>query len=67
MPTTTRPTVAPVLLRIPDFGAAAGVSRATVYNWIAAGLVASVKIAGSRRIPASELERLAGGGPDAAA
>jgi excisionase family DNA binding protein len=52
-------TIAPVLLRIPEAAEALGVSRATVYNWIAAGAVRSVVIGRSRRIPVSELDRIA--------
>ena len=34
------------------------VSRATIYNLISSGELASVMIGGSRRIPASELDRV---------
>jgi excisionase family DNA binding protein len=34
------------------------VSRDTVYRWIARGLIRSVRIGGSMRIPADEMERV---------
>ena len=50
-----------VLLRIPEFAAAAGISRAAVYNLLGTGELKSVKLGGSRRVPFSELQRLADG------
>jgi excisionase family DNA binding protein len=62
MPARRRP-IAPVLLRVPEAADALGVSRATVYNLLAAGTLRSVKIGGSRRIAQAELDRIARGEP----
>jgi excisionase family DNA binding protein len=48
----------PALLRIPDFCAASGLGRTTVYGLIASGRLKSVMIAGRRLIPTTELDRL---------
>lgn len=34
------------------------VTRATIYRWITAGKISTVKLGGCRRIPRSELERV---------
>jgi len=49
---------AEVLLKIPAFAQRAGLANVTVWKLVAAQRVASVKIGRSRRIPASELDRL---------
>jgi excisionase family DNA binding protein len=48
----------PRYVRIDDFAEHFPVDRSTVYRWINTGVIKAVKIAGTRRIPASELERL---------
>jgi excisionase family DNA binding protein len=48
----------PRFVRVDDFAEAFQVNRSTVYRWINTGVIKAVKIAGTRRIPASELERL---------
>jgi excisionase family DNA binding protein len=46
--------------RFPEAAAALGVSRAHLYNLAQRGELRTVKIGSSRRIPRSEVERLAG-------
>lgn len=41
-----------------------GVSRRTVYNWMAAGKLRSVRVFGRRLIPAEEVQQLLGGETD---
>ncbi len=46
-----------MLLKVPDVVACLGVSRAKVYELMASGELPSVRVGGSRRIRASDLER----------
>ena len=46
----------PRWLRIPHAVAYSGISRSKLYELFAAGLVRSVRIDGSRRVPVEELE-----------
>ncbi len=46
-------------LSLDEFAETIGVSRKTLYNWITAGHLHSIKIRGSRRIPIAEARRLA--------
>jgi excisionase family DNA binding protein len=50
------------LLSIKEFGAAIGVSRSVVYEHVAAGRIASVRIGRFTRIPDSEVDRVAAEG-----
>jgi excisionase family DNA binding protein len=50
--------VAPIAVSPADAARILRVCRATIYNLIAAGDIASVKIGRSRRIPISELARV---------
>jgi excisionase family DNA binding protein len=45
-----------LLLTVPDAAAALSISRSKLYELLAAGLVRSVRIDGSRRIPLQALE-----------
>jgi len=45
-----------LLLTVPDAAAALSISRSKLYELLAAGLVRSVRIDGSRRIPFQALE-----------
>jgi excisionase family DNA binding protein len=45
-----------LLLTVPEAAAALAISRSKLYELIAAGLVRSVRIDGSRRIPVEALE-----------
>ncbi len=45
-----------MLLKVPDVVACLGVSRAKVYELMASGELTSVRVGGSRRIRASDLE-----------
>ena len=56
--TSDRPTGAGprLLLTVPEAAAALAISRSKLYELIAAGLVRSVRIDGSRRIPVETLE-----------
>ncbi|GAA3519045.1 excisionase family DNA binding protein [Streptosporangium album] len=45
-----------LLLTVPEAAAALAVSRSKLYQLIASGAVASVRIDGSRRIPVSALQ-----------
>ncbi len=51
--TGTRPRL---LLTVPDAAAALAISRSKLYELFAAGLVRSVRIDGSRRVPVEALE-----------
>ena len=44
-----------LLLKVPEAAAQLGISRATLYELIAAGTLPSVKVGGCRRIRASDL------------
>lgn len=44
-----------LLLRVPEAARSLGLSRAKVYELIKAGTLASVRVDGSRRIPACDL------------
>jgi excisionase family DNA binding protein len=48
--------VARLLLTVPEAARALAISRSKVYELLAAGVLASVRIDGSRRIPVSALE-----------
>ena len=52
--------------RVPEAAEALGLCRATIYNLIARGELRAVKIGSATRIPADEVNRLAGMGGDAA-
>jgi excisionase family DNA binding protein len=54
--------VIPQLLTIPEACHALRVARSTLYRLLDAGDLRAVKIGGSRRIPATEIERIATGG-----
>ena len=45
-----------LLLTVPEAAEALAISRSKLYERIAAGLVRSVRIDGSRRVPVEELE-----------
>ena len=45
-----------LLLRVPEVAAQLGISRAKVYELIAAGSLASVKVGGCRRIRSSDVQ-----------
>ena len=45
-----------MLLKVPDVVACLGISRAKVYELMASGELTSVRVGGSRRIRASDLE-----------
>jgi excisionase family DNA binding protein len=53
-------TAMPVLLTCPEFAAALRVEDSTAYRWARDGVVSSVRVGGVVRIPAGELERIAG-------
>ncbi|MFL5760326.1 MAG: helix-turn-helix domain-containing protein [Xanthobacteraceae bacterium] len=48
---------AKLLYRVPEAAAALGLSRVKVYELMGSGKLGSVKIDGSRRIPAQDLAR----------
>lgn len=48
--------VARLLLTVPEAARALAISRSKVYELLAAGVLASVRIDGSRRIPVSALD-----------
>ena len=50
-----------MLLKVPDVVACLGVSRATVYELMASGALPSVRVGGSRRIRAEDLEAFVAG------
>ena len=50
-----------MLLKVPDVVACLGVSRATVYELMASGALRSVRVGGSRRIRADDLEAFVAG------
>lgn len=45
-----------LLLTVPEAAAALAISRSKLYELIASGLIRSVRIDGSRRVPVEELE-----------
>jgi excisionase family DNA binding protein len=53
-------TVGPMVITVDQAASALGVSTRTVERMIASGELFSTKVGGSRRIPVSELQRLAG-------
>lgn len=55
-----RAQVPPVGLSVADYMVATGLSRATVYRYVADGRVKSVKLHGRLVIPVSELDRFRG-------
>jgi excisionase family DNA binding protein len=48
----------PLLLTVPQVAKALSLSRSTVYDLIASGDLAAVKIGGARRIPAAAVQAL---------
>jgi excisionase family DNA binding protein len=50
----------PIFCSIADAGKAIGVSRATVYNWIAEGRIEAVRVGGRRLVKIESIRRLAG-------
>jgi|HubBroStandDraft_6_1064221.scaffolds.fasta_scaffold2696179_1 excisionase family DNA binding protein len=50
--------IAPQLLRLGRFAALVDVSRSKIYTMISAGELRAVRVGGSLRIPAEELDRL---------
>lgn len=50
-----RPAVTKLLLTVPEAASALAISRSKLYELLAAGLVVSVRIDGSRRIPMAAL------------
>lgn len=46
-------------ISLDEFAETIGISRRTLYNWITAGKLDTIKIYGSRRIPIAEARRLA--------
>lgn len=50
-----------MLLKVPDVVARLGVSRAKVYELMASGELTSVRVGGSRRIRAADLEMFVAG------
>jgi len=50
-----------MLLKVPDVVACLGISRAKVYELMASGELPSVRVGGSRRIRACDLERFVTG------
>ena len=57
MPATLEDSV--LAVKVTTAAARLELSRAAVYNLISAGKIRTVKIGGSRRVPVSELHRLA--------
>src|SRR5205823_8987563 len=55
-PAGGRPAVTRLLLTVPEAAEALAISRSKLYELIAAGLVRSVRIDGSRRVPVEALE-----------
>jgi excisionase family DNA binding protein len=51
-----KPTVSRLLLTVPEAAEALAISRSKLYELLAIGAVASVRIDGARRIPLSALE-----------
>jgi len=51
-------TTAPLAYRVNDAAEAAGISKATLYRWIATGKLKTVKIGGVRLISARVLQAL---------
>jgi len=50
-----------MLLKVPDVVACLGISRAKVYELMASGALPSVRVGGSRRIRAQDLETFVAG------
>ena len=50
----------PALLTCPEFAQALRVEDSTAYRWARVGIVDSVRVGGTVRIPSSELARVAG-------
>lgn len=50
-----------LLLKVPDVVACLGISRAKVYELMASGQLPSVRVGGSRRIRAQDLEMFVAG------
>jgi excisionase family DNA binding protein len=48
--------VGKILLTVPEAAAALAISRSKLYELLAAGLIRSVRIDGSRRVPVEALE-----------
>jgi excisionase family DNA binding protein len=59
--------VARLAFSVDEVAVALGRDPATIWRWVKAGTVASVKVGGSRMIPAAELRRIAGQGTDGGA
>ena len=53
--------VAQILLTVPEAAAALAISRSKLYELMAAGLIRSVRIDGSRRVPVKVLEAYVAG------
>jgi excisionase family DNA binding protein len=53
-----------MFLRVSEVASLLACSERTMRRWIAAGVIASVKIGGARRIPESEISRLLNIVPD---
>ena len=56
--TSTEHNVEPVALRVNDAARAAGIGRTSLYELISEGKLRTVKVAGRRLVPLSELKRL---------
>lgn len=50
-----------IAYKVGPFAKRVGVSRDTVYSWVAAGEIRSTRVGGTILIPVSELERIAQG------
>lgn len=50
-----------ILLTVPEAAAALAISRSKLYELLAAGLIRSVRIDGSRRVPVEALEAYVAG------
>jgi excisionase family DNA binding protein len=53
--------VGKILLTVPEAAAALAISRSKLYELLAAGLIRSVRIDGSRRVPVEALEAYVAG------
>jgi excisionase family DNA binding protein len=53
--------VGKILLTVPEAAAALAISRSKLYELLAAGLIRSVRIDGSRRVPVRALEAYVSG------
>lgn len=49
------------LLTVEEFGRRCGLGRSSAWNAVSSGRVRSIRIGGARRVPATELARLAAG------